>query len=117
MPASNILFQDSTQITDTVTLTDWFEVDMYEELLVFLKISAQGTYANETLDVTIQVKAHDGDAYDVGSFDQITDKTSSVPYRELLPVRWFGTNIRIKITLGGDDPDYTIKLQGYVKRT
>lgn len=117
MPGSSILFLPETRIEGTVILTDWVEVDMYKELLIFLKITAQGAYTDETLDITVQVKTQDDDAYEIAKFKTIKDKTSDLPYRDVLPITWFGQNIRLKLVIEGSDPDYTVKLQGAVKRT
>jgi len=121
MPADNITFLESTKIeTETTTYGDWSSGDMYEELLVYLEITDQGEYTDETLDVTIQVRAHDGGAYDIASFDQITDKTTyldSYDYREPLPIKWFGTQCRVKIVTAGTKVNYTLQVLGHLKRT
>ena len=122
MPADNIVFLVSTNITSaTTTYGDWSPGDMYEELLVYVEITDQGAYTDETLDITVQVRDHDGGAYDIASFDQITDQTVAVIadgfYRESLPITWFGTQCRIKVVTTGTAVDYTLKILGHLKRT
>ena len=121
MPADNITFLESTNITTVgTTYGDWSSGDMYEELLVYLEITDQGAYTDETLDVTIQVRAHDSGAYDIASFDQITDKAdyliANEYYRDSLPIKWFGTQCRVKIVTNGTNVDYTLQVLGHLKR-
>ena len=122
MPADNIEFLESTNITtETETYGDWSEGDMYEELLVYAELTDQGGYTDETLDITLQAKSPTGGAYDIGSFDQITDKADYLVtyayYRVVLPVRWFGTQCRIKVVTTGTSVDYTLNITGHLKRT
>lgn len=122
MPADNITFLVSTNITsETTTYGDWSSGDMYEELLVYVELTDQGKYIDETLDITIQVRAHDGGAYDIASFDQITDKAdylvTHAQYRDSLPIKWFGTQCRVKIVTAGTNVDYTLQVLGHLKRT
>lgn len=120
MPADNIVFLPSTQIqTETTTYGDWSSGDMYEELLVYVEITDQGSYTDETLDITVQVRDHDGGAYDIASFNQIADQTVATiagEYRESLPIMWFGTQCRIKVVTTGTAVDYTLKILGHLKR-
>ena len=122
MPADNITFLKSTNITSVgTTYGEWSSGDMYEELLVYLELTDQGAYIDETLDITVQVRDHDGGAYDIASFDQITDKANYLithaNYRVSLPIKWFGTQCRIKVVTNGTSVDYTLKILGHLKRT
>ena len=93
---------------------------MYEELLAYVELSDQGAYTDETLDIAIQIRDQDGGAYDIASFDQITDETIATiagEYRETLPIKWFGTQCRVKVVTTGTSVDYTLKILGHLKRT
>lgn len=122
MPADNVTFLSSTRIqTETTTYGDWSPGDMYEELLVYVELTGQGSYTDETLDITIQTRSPDGDPFDIASFDQITDETTAIIaydyYRVSLPIKWFGTQCRVKVVTAGTAVDYTLNILGHLKRT
>lgn len=120
MPCNNLTLLESVNLSAAgTTYGSAFECD-YEELLVYLEITEQGAYTDETLDVTIQAKNPDDKYFDIGSFDQIGDQTVAILadgwYRIVLPVRWFGTKIRVKVTVAGTAVDYTLNITAHLKR-
>ena len=94
--------------------SDWFEVDKFNRLLCFLRLTAVKTYSNETFNVKLQMKDPDGNAVDVtsGSFTQLTD-TPGNEYKSF--TMDFGSQIRFYYTFTGDDPGYTFTLKVIAK--
>jgi hypothetical protein len=93
------------------------DVSKHIELLLFLRVTAQGTYTDETLNITMQTKDHAGNWYDLTDVDftEVGDVTGSVPYAEYLPVIGFGSQVRFKIVAAGTGVDYTFSITGYGK--
>lgn len=124
LPSTNVvpvLIQEDPPEYQTVFYTDWFELDMFFELIVFLELTAQGgvewVYEDETLDLTIQSKSPNGQAHDIVKFNQIGDKTGvgDLPFYDKKAMTNFGSQIRFKIEIDGEDPTYTFSLTGYAK--
>lgn len=119
MHAKTHVFQKSKQFTGVATVyTEWVPVVMAEELLAFIKLTAQGTYTDETLNISVQTQTPDGDAIDlVGvNFSEIGNKTGSLPFLDYLGIAAFGVAVRFKIVTAGTSPDYTFKLTGWGKK-
>lgn len=95
------------------TYSNWITVDQFDELLLFLRVTAIKTWADETFDVKIQTKDPDGNAVDLTgvTFTQVTDTTGN-QYRAILV---FGSQIRAYYTITGSDPGYTFTLTAYAK--
>lgn len=96
--------------------SDWVNVGYYNELIMNLAVTAQGTYTDETLDITIQGEDGDGNVFELGSYTQVGNVVSSVPYCEPLKFTNFGRKIRAKIVMAGTDCDYTLSVLGFGKR-
>ena len=110
-------YSSATVSAAGTTYSDATDVSRHLELLVFLRVTAQGTYTDETLDITMQTKDRAGNWHDLTDVDftQVGDVTGSVPYAEYLPVIGFGSQIRFKIVAAGTDVDYTFNIDGYGK--
>jgi hypothetical protein len=100
----------------TVYSSDWTDVSAFHEMLLILAVTAQGTYTNETLDVTIQGKDANGNVFTLAQFTQVGNVVSSVPYVEPLKLSNFGQFVRAKIVTAGTDVDYTFSVLGFAKR-
>ncbi len=92
----------------------WFEVDRFNRLLCFLRVTAIKTHNNETFDVKMQMKDPDGNTVDVssGTFTQVTSSTGN-EYKAFSMD--FGSQIRFYYTFTGDDPGYTFTLMCIAK--
>lgn len=116
---NNITLRDSAALTGSAGTTygSAARVDRYEELNLFFRVTAQGTFTNETLTVSVQTKDQDGNYYDLSSasFTAIGDKTGAVPYGEPLAIVVFGSNIRLKYVTTGTTPNYTFSVTGIGK--
>lgn len=89
----------------------------FNELILFLEVTAQGAFTNETLNVTVQYTSPSGQVYDLLSFTQVGDVTAILPYGELKgKTTDFGPQIRIKRETAGTSVDYTFRVTGYAKR-
>lgn len=115
MAVKRFVFLPSTRVQTASVITEWFEVDMFFELMAFLELTAQGTYTNETLDVTIQTRSPNGNAHDLESFAQIGNKTAALPFYDYEALTNFGAQIRFKLAVAGTAKDYTLSLTGYAK--
>lgn len=99
----------------------WVPVTNLNNLLAFIKLTAQGNYADETLNISVQTKAPSGDAVDLvedGSavaLTEIGNKTASLPFLDYLGFTNFGAEIRFKIVTTGTAVDYTFGLDGIAK--
>ena len=86
-------------------------VDEYDELNIFFRVTAQGTFVDETLTVSVQTKDQAGNYYDLAgaTFTAIGDKTAAVPYGEDIAIVVFGSTIRLKyvVTASGATVNYT----------
>lgn len=115
-------FQESKQFTGVGTVyTGWVNVGISANMLAFIKLTAQGTFTDETLNISVQTRTPEGDAVDLAdnsspiAFTEITNKISSLPFLDYIPFTAFGSLIRFKIVTAGTSPDYTFKLTGYGK--
>ena len=95
--------------------SNWFDVSLMTEALIALAVTAQGSYTNETLDVTVQGQDPLGNLITLAQFTQVGNVTSSLPYVEALKLSNFGGQIRVKITTAGTSVDYTLSVGGYAK--
>ncbi len=112
------IFKELTRITGVGTIyTDWIDVSSVYELLVFIKLTAQGEHTNETLSVSAQTRTPNKDAVDLKNvaFDEIKNKIGELPFTDYVPFAAFGNFIRWKITTNGNSPDYTLKITGHGK--
>lgn len=111
-------FQVSKQFTGAGTeYTEWMDVGISAEMLAFIKLTAQGSYDNETLNISVQTKTPDDDPMDLKEvvFTEIGNKVGSLPFSDYIGFLGFGSLIRFKIVKAGTSPDYTFKLIGYGK--
>lgn len=102
--------------TAATAYTSTFDVSYFVEMILTLAITAQGTYTDETLDVTIQGQDPLGNWFTLAQFTQVGNVVSSVPYTEALKLNNFGGKIRAKIVTAGTAVDFTMSLSGYAKR-
>jgi len=100
------------------TYGDTVEVDSFNELTLFIRVTAQGSYTDETLDVSMQTKDPSGNWYDLtdAEFTQIGNKTASLPYSEYMTIIAFGSQVRIKIVAAGTSVSYTFSVEAYGKK-
>ena len=99
------------------TYGDAVSVDKFNEILLFFRVTVQGTYTDETLTVTVQTKDQAGNYYDLedSAFTAIGDKTSAVPYAEYMALLVFGSTIRLKYVTTGTTQAYTFGVTGLGK--
>lgn len=110
-----ITFLTSDQRTASENGLD-FDVSKYSEMEVFLEITAQGAFTSETLDVVLQTKSPNGKYHTKGSFTQVGDATSALPYYQTLELANLGKMCRVVATLTGGTEDYTFSVTGVAKR-
>ena len=117
----SITFQASNNITSAgTTYGDAIRVDKFDELNLFLYISVQGSFTDETLNVNVQIKDPDGNYIDLtdAAFTEITNATAVDPYlAEHIAIVAFGSVVRLKYvtTTSGGSVDYTFTVKGYGK--
>lgn len=92
-------------------------VNNFNEILLFFRVTVQGTYTDETLTVTVQTKDQAGNYYDLedSAFTAIGDKTAVLPYAEYMALLVFGSTIRLKYVTTGTTPAYTFGVTGLGK--
>ena len=109
----------STQIASaTTTYSNWIHVGDYSELTIFLDLTAQGAYTNETMNVSVQTRSPSEDAIDLTnvSFTEIGNKTGSVPFNDYMTLIGFGAQVRLKIVTAGDSVAYTVEFTAHAKK-
>ena len=102
--------------SDEVTATgqsNWFTVDEYDELVIFLRVTAIKTWADETFNVKVQTIDPDGNAVDLtdATFAEVTDTVGN----EYIAIVVFGSRVRLVWTITGSDPGYTFSATAYAK--
>ncbi|GAG03195.1 unnamed protein product [marine sediment metagenome] len=118
MRVKNYIFQELKQFTGEGTFeTEWSDVSISAEILAFVKLTAQGEYTDETLNISVQARSPDGDAIDLTEvkFNEIGN-VLAFPLLGYLGFAGFGSQIRFKIVTTGTAPNYTFKLTGIGKR-
>jgi hypothetical protein len=112
---NNITVRASAALTDAgdTSYGDSVRVDHYDELNLFLQLTAQSTYASgDTLTVSVQTKDPVGNWYDLtgASFTAIT--TDAAATSEDIGIVVFGSNIRLKYvtTAAGATVSYTFSV-------
>jgi len=90
--------------------SSWWTVDQYDELIIFLRVSAVNTAG--TLDVKVQTKDPDGNAVDLtgATFTQVTSGTGN----EYIAILVYGSQVRVAVTIGSSG-DYDYKIHAYAK--
>ena len=110
---NNVVLRTSAALTGSTGTTygSAVRVDRYDELNIFFRVTAQGTFVDETLTVSVQTKDQAGNYYDLAgaTFTAIGDKTAAVPYSEDIAIVVFGSTIRLKyvVTATGATVNYT----------
>ena len=94
-----------------------FDVSDVDELNLFIVLTAQGSYTNETLDVSVQTKDPAGNWHDVASaaFTQLGNKGGTAS--EHIAITTFGSKLRLKYISAGNTPNYTFSVTAYGKGT
>lgn len=117
---NNVTLRASAQLSGSAGTTygSAVSVDKFNELTLFLRVTAQGTYTDETLTVTVQTKDAAGNYYDLddSAFTAIGDETAAT-YSEYIALLVFGSTIRLKYvtTATGATVDYTFSVTGIGK--
>lgn len=117
--AQSFTLLSSTQIQSaTTTNSTAISVGDYTELTIFLNLTAQGSYDNETMDVYVQSRSPSGNWVDLTdtSFTQVGNKVGSVPFRDELSIVDFGSWVRLRIVTTGNGVDYTVEFTAYAKK-
>jgi len=115
---------DFEEITFLVSLkrtsdawSEIFDVSMYKELVLFLDITDQGAYTDETLD--IEVYSYDpasGKYIKIDNFTQVTaDKSGGFQDKKIIS-GGLGSKIKVKAVMAGTSTDYTFSIGGVAKR-
>ena len=118
---NNVSLRASAQLSGSAGTTygSAVAVDKFSELTLFLRLTAQGTFTDESLTVSVQTKDQAGNYYDLtnATFTAIGDQTSDVPYSEYIAIVVFGSTIRLKYvaTATGATVDYTFSVTGLGK--
>jgi len=117
---NNITLQASTTLAAAATTyTSAIRVDRYEELNLFLSVSAQNTYAaGDGLTVSVAIVDPAGNKVDLpgASFTTINDSTSSYGLKEHIAIVAFGSRIMLKyVVTEGSDVSYTFTVTAYGK--
>lgn len=116
---NNLILRTSAALTGSAGTTygSAIPVNHYNELHLFFRVTAQGTFTDETLTVSIQIKDQAGNYYDLddSAFTAIGDKTSAVPYAQYMALLVFGSVIRLKYVTTGTTPNYTFGVTGIGK--
>ena len=116
---NNVVLRASAALTGSAGTTygSAVAVDKFNEILLFFRVTAQGTFTDETLAVTVQTKDQAGNYYDLedSAFTAIGDKTAAVPYAEYMALLVFGSTIRLKYVTTGTTPNYTFGVTGLGK--
>jgi len=94
-----------------------FDMSKYQELTLFLDITAQGSYSDETLDIKIYSYDPASRAYiEVDAMTQVTgDKGSGFQDKKII-TSGLGNKIKIKSIGAGTSVDYTFSVGGVAKR-
>ena len=116
---NNITLRSSAAISSAgTTYSEIFRVDRYDELNLFLIISAQAGYSSgDSLTVSVQTIDPDENAIDLAgaTFDAVTN-SSSAGAKQHLGILAFGSRIRLKYVLAVDSAaSYTFTVKAYGK--
>ena len=116
---NNITLQESQSLSvQATTYSDIIRVDKYDELNLFLDISAQTGYSGgDSLAVSVQIVDPDGNYIDLAgaAFTTVTDSSASGANQHIAIVA-FGSRIRLKyVVLVHTAASYTFTVKGYGK--
>ena len=109
---NNVVLRASAALTVATgeTYGSVARVDKYDELTLFLQLTAQSTYAaGDTLTVSVQTKDQAGNYYDLKGATFTAIASDAAPTSEDIAIVVFGSNIRLKyvVTAAGATVSYT----------
>jgi len=110
-----ITFLPSAQRMASINSED-FDLSKYSEMLIFLEITGQGVFTDESLTATFKTKSPNDKYHGKGSFTQVGNVTGSLPHYDHLEVANLGIKGRIEVVLAGTAKDYTFSVTAYAKR-
>ena len=112
------LFPSAQISSATTTYSTEVSVGNYVEMTIFLDLTAQGAYTDETMDVYVQTRSPSGNWVDLTdtSFTEVGNKTGSLPFLDELSIEGFGSLVRLRIVTAGSSVSYTIEFTTYVKK-
>lgn len=117
MFAKKIVFHDLTAHTAAATVvSDWVDVDEFNELYLWLKVTDFASRANETLVVTVEREAENADGYvTIATFTTV--QTAAATSEEESVTSLLGGRVRARMVLAGtwSSKSMTFQVTGYAK--